>query len=143
MEVYGNVNIRHTFDVSRSSTSDNYPDMFTGMVKKNKKQIGGIAMKCNNCKCIVPDSCDYCMYCGYPLPPSGSTRTIPIYEYSDNVTYYQNVSEIPPRYNSGKSGNSLSFLDAVFSTGCSCVSAFSSLFTDCDSLAFAKRRTAE
>ncbi len=62
-------------------------------------------MKCTNCRCIVPDSCDYCMYCGYPLPPSGSTRTIPIYEYSDNVTYYQNVSEVPPRYNSGKTGN--------------------------------------
>ena len=55
-------------------------------------------MKCANCKCVVPDSCDFCMYCGSPMPPSGSTRTIPVQEYRNNVTHYYNVSDFPPRY---------------------------------------------
>ena len=52
-------------------------------------------MKCPNCRCVVPDTCEYCMYCGHPMPPNGSTKTIPIQEYTNNVTHYHNVADMP------------------------------------------------
>lgn len=65
-------------------------------------------MKCTNCKCIVPDSCVFCMYCGSPMLPSGATRTVPVQEYRRNVTHYNNVSEMPPRYNADPNYNNYS-----------------------------------
>lgn len=56
-------------------------------------------MKCQNCRCIVPDNSDRCMYCGH-IFPRGDDPTIPVvkrsyrspatrYERYDYMTEYQ------------------------------------------------------
>lgn len=45
-------------------------------------------MRCDNCRCVVPDNYEYCMYCGHLLLNSTS-KTIPANEYSGNTRYYR------------------------------------------------------
>lgn len=45
-------------------------------------------MRCDNCRCVVPDNYEYCMYCGHLLPNSTS-KTIPVNECSGNTRYYR------------------------------------------------------
>lgn len=45
-------------------------------------------MRCDNCRCVVPDNYEYCMYCGHLLP-NGASKTIPVNQYSGNTRYYR------------------------------------------------------
>ena len=42
-------------------------------------------MRCNNCRCVIPDRSDYCVYCGHAIP------------LGDEVTYRAEYSGNPRR----------------------------------------------
>lgn len=51
-------------------------------------------MKCTNCRCVIPDSSDYCEYCGHAVD-KGDQPTYPVVSYADyeaavsQPAYYQ------------------------------------------------------
>ena len=54
-------------------------------------------MKCPNCRCIVPESMEYCTYCGYRFE-DGSARTVSVTEaarerLNSQAEYYYGYSQ--------------------------------------------------
>lgn len=50
-------------------------------------------MKCTNCRCIIPDRSDYCVYCGQPVD-KGEEATYPV---GINTSYPQSdIYSVPP-----------------------------------------------
>ena len=65
-------------------------------------------MICSNCRCVVPDASDRCMYCGQMFS-KGNTKTVPVGSSpTRNVTFYetfpntQPVRDTQPTYNSSR-----------------------------------------
>ena len=58
-------------------------------------------MKCTNCRCVIPDSSDYCVYCGHSVF-KGDTPTYPVGQpafFERGNSYF---SHLPARYDENR-----------------------------------------